>query len=127
MSVSSINMAALLADQAGRGDGAPTGGVLFLLRDSNFAPLDLKGGMGFLGKPMQGGILSIIAGAGVVHRGANQKLMAAISRMHEEFSKMNQSGHQILSQMAAEARVSGGDIQGLPVDTAFRMRHGQIR
>ena len=89
MSVSSVNMAALLSDQAGRADAGSAGGVLFLLRDANFAPLDLKGGMGFLGKPIQGGILAIFAGGGLVHRGASGKLTAAVQRMAEEFAKMN--------------------------------------
>ena len=126
MSVSSINMAALLSDQQSRGGGGTEAGLLFLLRDAQYAPLDLKGGLGFLGKPIQGGILSIFAGGGLVHRGASQKLTAAVQRMAEEFSKMNSEGHQRLAQMAAEARV-GGDIQGLPADMAFKMRHGQMR
>ena len=126
MSVSSVNMSALLSDQMARGGGGSEAGTLFILRDAQFSPLDLKGGMGFLGKPIQGGILAVFAGGGLVHRGASQKLTAAIQRMAEEFSKMNQEGHQILSQMASQARVEGGIVTGLPPDMAFKAQNNQL-
>jgi hypothetical protein len=127
MESGSLNMSALLSDLHGREGGGEGMRLLFVLPDlpQGWTPLDLKGGMGFLGKPISAGLLGIFAGAGAIHRGAQQKFQAAVQRMAEDFAKMNNEGHQLLVQMASLATVDGAHITGLPPELAFKMHHGQ--
>lgn len=122
MTQSSINMAALLADQQARGGGEPSGGVLFFLRDVQFAPI-LDFGVSPLGKPIgAGGIIASFIAGGVVHKKMNMKFLGAIKAAADQISQMNR---QQLEQLAQTMR-STGSIAALTPQAASAMQAAGI-
>lgn len=123
MTQSSINMAALLADQQARGGGGePSGGVLFFLRDVQFAPI-LDFGVSPLGKPIgAGGIIASFIAGGVVHKKMNMKFLSAVKAAADQLSQMNK---QDLERLAQSMRATG-NIAALTPQAASAMQAAGI-